>query len=47
MKFKLPSQLKDVIDKVLEKTRGIDGVAELEEHVLKRIDPNIVDIAGL
>jgi len=44
VKFKLPSQLKDVVDKVLEKARGVDN---LEEHVLKRIDPNIVDIAGL
>jgi len=47
VKFELPSQLKDVVDKVLEKTRGVDGVVELEEHVLKRIDLNIVDIAGL
>ena len=45
VKFELPSQLKDVVDKVLEKTRGVDELAQLEEHVLKRIDPNIV--AGL
>ena len=47
VRFELSSQLKDVVDKVLEKTRGIDELAQLEEHVLKRIDPNIVDIAGL
>ena len=46
-KIDLPKHLKDIVDKVLEKTRGIDGVVELEEHVLKRIDPNIVDVAGL
>ena len=45
VRFELPSQLKDVVDKVLEKTRGIDELEQLEEHVLKRIDPNIV--AGL
>ena len=45
VKFELHSQLKDVVDKVLEKTRGIDELEQLEEHVLKRIDPNIV--AGL
>jgi len=45
VRFELSSQLKDVVDKVLEKTRGIDELAQLEEHVLKRIDPNIV--AGL
>ena len=41
----LPKHVKDIVDKVLEKTRGIDELAQLEEHVLKRIDPNIV--AGL
>jgi len=46
-KIDLPKHVKDIVDKVLEKTRGIDGVVELEEHVLKRIDPNIVDVAGL
>jgi len=45
VRFELSSQLKDVVDKVLEKTRGIDELEQLEEHVLKRIDPNIV--AGL
>jgi len=44
VKFKLPSQLKDVVDKVLEKARGVDN---LEEYVLKLIDLNIVDVAGL
>jgi len=45
-KIDLPTKhLKDIVDKVLEKTRGIDELAQLEEHVLKRIDPNIV--AGL
>ena len=44
-KIDLPKHVKDIVDKVLEKTRGIDGLAELEEHVLKRLDSNIV--AGL
>ena len=46
-KIDLPKHVKDIVDKVLEKTRDIDELAQLEEHVLKRIDPNIVDIAGL
>jgi len=46
-KIDLPKHVKDIVDKVLEKTRGVDELAQLEEHVLKRIDPNIVDIAGL
>jgi len=44
-KIDLTKHVKDIVDKVLEKTRGIDELAQLEEHVLKRIDPNIV--AGL
>ena len=40
----LPKHVKDIVDKVLEKTRGIDN---LEEYVLKLIDLNIVDVAGL
>ena len=32
VRFELPSQLKNVVDKVLEKTRGVDN---LEEYVLK------------
>lgn len=47
VKFELPRHLKDVVDKVLEKTKGIDELAQLEEHVLKRLDPNVVEIAGL
>ena len=41
VRFELPSQLKNVVDKVLEKTRGVDN---LEEYVLKLIDLNIVKI---
>jgi len=44
-KIDLPKHLKDIVDKVLEKTRGVDELEQLEEHMLKRIDPNIV--AGL
>jgi hypothetical protein len=44
-KIDLPKHLKDIVDKVLEKTGSIDELEQLEEHVLKRIDPNIV--AGL
>ena len=47
VKFELPKHVRDVVDKVIEKTKGIDGVAMLEEHVLKRLDPNVVEIAGL
>ena len=39
--------MRDVVDKVIEKTKGIDEIAVLEEHVLKRLDPNVVEIAGL
>jgi len=47
VKFELPKHVRDVVDKVLEKTKGIDEIAVLEEHVLKRLDPDIVEIAGL
>jgi len=45
--IELHKHLKDVVDKVIEKTKGIDEIAVLEEHVLKRLDPDIVEIAGL
>jgi len=44
VKVELPKPLKDVVDKVFEKTRGVDN---LEEYVLKFIDPNVVEVAGL
>jgi hypothetical protein len=44
VKVELPKPLKDVVDKVIEKTRGVDN---LEEYVLKFIDPNVVEVAGL
>jgi len=47
VKFELPKHVRDVVDKVIEKTKGIDEIAMLEEHVLKRLDPNVVEIAGL
>ena len=47
VKFELPKHVRDVVDKVLEKTKGIDEIAVLEEHVLKRLDPDVVEIAGL
>jgi len=47
VKFELPKHVRDVVDKVIEKTKGIDEIAVLEEHVLKRLDPDIVEIAGL
>jgi len=47
VKFELPKHVKDVVDKVLEKTKGIDEIAVLEEHVLKRLDSDVVEIAGL
>jgi len=45
--IELHKHLKDVVDKVIEKTKGIDEIAVLEEHVLKRLDPDIVEIEGL
>jgi len=45
--IELPKHLKDVVDKVIEKTKGIDELAMLEEHVLKRLDLNVVEVAGL
>jgi len=47
VKFELPKHVRDVVDKVLEKTKGIDEIVVLEEHVLKRLDPDVVEIAGL
>jgi len=47
VKFELPKHVRDVVDKVLEKTKGIDEIAVLEEHVLKRLDSDVVEIAGL
>jgi hypothetical protein len=44
VRVELHRQLKDVVDKVLEK---VMGVADLEGHVLKVIDPNVVKIAGM
>jgi hypothetical protein len=44
VKVELPKPLKDVVDKVIEKTKGVDN---LEEYVVKLIDPNIVEVAGL
>ena len=43
VEVELPKQLRDVVDKVLEK---VGGVEDVEEHVLKLIDPNVVEIAG-
>jgi hypothetical protein len=40
----LPKQLRDIVDKVLVK---VEGDVNLEGHVLKHIDLNIVDVAGL
>lgn len=44
VKVELPKQLKDVVDKVLVK---VEGVVDLEEYVVKMIDTNVVEIAGL
>jgi hypothetical protein len=43
VEVELPKQLKDVVDKVLEKVKD---VKDLEEYVLKRIDLNIVKTAS-
>ena len=43
VEVELMKQLRDVVDKVLEK---VGGVEDVEEHVLKLIDPNVVEIAG-
>jgi hypothetical protein len=40
VEVKLPKQLRDVVDKVLEKAEGVDN---LEEHIVKLIDPNIAE----
>ena len=37
---KLHKQLKDVVDRVLEKVKGVEN---LEEYVLKMLDPNVVE----
>ena len=39
-KVKLHKQLKDVVDRVLEKVKGVEN---LEEYVLKMLDPNVVE----
>ena len=43
-RVELPKQLRDVVDKVIEKVKGVEN---LEELISKLIDPNIVEIAGL
>jgi hypothetical protein len=43
-RVELPKQLKDVVDKVLVK---VEGDVNLGEYVMKVIDPNIVNVAGL
>ena len=40
VKVKLHKQLKDVVDKVLEKVKD---VKDLEDYVLKMLDPNVVE----
>ena len=40
VKIKLYKQLKDIIDKVLEKVRSVEN---LEEYVLKVLDQNVVE----
>jgi hypothetical protein len=44
VEVELHKQLRDIIDKVLGK---VEGDVNLDEYVLKLIDPNIVEIAGL
>ncbi|MFZ8811075.1 MAG: hypothetical protein ACO2PN_23580 [Pyrobaculum sp.] len=44
VEVELHRQLKDVVDKVLEK---VEGGVNLEGCVLKLIDPNVVKIAGI
>jgi hypothetical protein len=43
VEVELPKQLKDVVDKVLEKVKGDSN---LEGYITKLIDPNVVKIAG-
>jgi hypothetical protein len=40
VEVKLHKQLRDVVDKVLEK---VEGVENLEEYVLKVLDRNVVE----
>ena len=39
-----PKQIRDVVYKVVEKVKGVDYVFN---YILKFIDPNVVEIAGL
>jgi len=41
VEVELHKQLRDVVDKVLEKVRGVE---DLGEYVLKLIDPNVVKV---
>jgi hypothetical protein len=44
VEVELHRQLRDVVDKVLVK---VEGDVNLEEYVVKNVDPNVVKIAGV
>jgi len=44
VEVELHKQLRDIVDKVLVK---VEGDVNLEEYVVKNIDPNVVKIAGV
>jgi len=44
VEVELHKQLRDIVDKVLVK---VEGDVNLEEYVVKNVDPNVVKIAGV